>query len=132
VIRTNVDAFSPNDLPGPTDDGRRPCAARLLADRLLQLGRTVILACHRLASGLLMFRPRRIAPAHIGASMFGMPGHIGAAAFESPAHVGARPLRSQPHLRTLTPLRAASVAARRLNRAFTCTSSIRGRRDYGS
>ena len=28
MILTNVDAFSLNDLPGPTDDGRRPGAAR--------------------------------------------------------------------------------------------------------
>jgi hypothetical protein len=235
VIRTNVDAFSLNDLPGPTDDGRRPGAARLLADRLLQVGRTIIRVGHRLASALLMFRSGRIAPAHIGASVFGMPAHvgaravgsqprlqtlaplgsrpsdppvvtssavpetgrarplgpegrsrsprresrvppahpdcthrrpdvfldrheeaahigvsavgsaeyargrlaissahIGASAFESPAHVGALPLRSLSRRHTLARLRAASVAARRLNRAFTCTSSIRGRRDYGS
>lgn len=106
MIRTDVDAFSLSDLHGPTDDGRRPGAACLLADRLLQLGRTVILVGHRLASGLLMSRPRRIAPAHIGASLVELPAHIGASMFGMPAHVGAQAVGSQPGLQTLAPLRS--------------------------
>ncbi len=37
MVRTNVDAFASSDLPGPTDDRRRPTAARLLESCLPRL-----------------------------------------------------------------------------------------------
>src|SRR5438093_6041218 len=56
----NVDAFASNDLPGPTDDGRRPAAAHLLEAHLVRLGRAGLLVDRRLAPGLLRLHSRRL------------------------------------------------------------------------
>jgi len=128
VLRTNVDALASNDLPRPTHDGRRPAAAaRLLEGHLVQLRRTVIVVGQRLASGLLMLRPRPLVRAwQLFARPHGRllatpaslrprplvrvvgpptrsrssraPAHIGASATGSSAHVEAPPVTAAAHV----------------------------------